>query len=180
MIQMAARFLARYSHINWALGDQAIVSAVNFLTGIFLARYLGLAEFGRYTLVWMAVLFVSGIQHAMINSPMMSIGPQQSDSESPGYFGAVVVHKICFAGLAFILLFFGVRLSGVFFPEWRVEGLALPLACIAVTYQLQDFLRRYFFTRKKIVTAFAIDTAAYLERLAGLAWLFWWYRSNDN
>ncbi len=49
MIQLAARFLARYSHINWAVGDQAMVSAVNFLTGIFLARYLGLAEFGPYT-----------------------------------------------------------------------------------------------------------------------------------
>ncbi len=61
-----------------------------------------------------------------------------------------------------------------------MEGLALPLACIAVTFRLQDFLRRYFFTRKKVVTAFAIDTAAYLGRLAGLAWLFWWYRSNDN
>ena len=116
----------------------------------------------------------------MINSPMMSIGPQHSDSEFPGYFGAVVVQQICFAGLAFILLFFGVRLSGVFFPEWGVEGLALPLACAALALQLQDFLRRYFFTRKKVVTAFAIDTAAYLGRLAGLAWLFWWYRSNDN
>ncbi len=108
------------------------MSAVNFLTGIFLARYLGLAEFGRYTLIWMAVLFVSSMQQALINSPMMSFGPQQSDAESTGYFGAVVVQQICFAGLACPLLFFGVRASGVFFPEWRVEGLALPLACTAL------------------------------------------------
>ncbi len=179
MIQLAARFLTRYSYINWALADQTMVSGVNFLTGIFLARFLGLAEFGRYTLVWMAVLFVNSIQLAMINSPMMSIGPQHSDSEAPGYFGAVVVHQICLAGLTFILLIFGVRLSGVFFPEWRVEGLALPLAGAAVTFQLQDFLRRYFFTRKRAVTAFANDAVAYLGRLAGLIWLFWWYRSND-
>ena len=179
MIQFAARFLTRYSHINWALADQAIVSAVNFLTGIFLARFLGLAEFGRYTLAWMVVLFVSSIHHALINSPMMSIGPQQSDAESPGYFGAVVVHQICFAGLAFILLFFGVQASGVFFPEWRVEGLALPIACASLTYLLQDFLRRYFFTRKRAVTAFANDAVAYLGRLTGLAWLFWWYHTND-
>ena len=179
MIQLAARFLARYSHINWALADQAMVSGVNFLTGIFLVRYLGLSEFGRYTLAWMAVLFVNSVRHAMIISPMMSIGPQQPDSESPGYFGAVVVQQICFAGLAFILLFFGMRLSGVFFPEWGVEGLALPLACAALALQLQDFLRRYFFTRKRAIRAFANDAVAYLGRLAGLAWLFWWYRSND-
>ncbi len=179
MIQLAARFLTRYSHINWALADQAIVSAVNFLTGIFLARFLGLGEFGHYTLVWMAVLFVYSIQHAMINAPMMSIGPQHSDSEAPGYFGAVVVQQICFAGLTFILLILGVRASGVFFPEWGVEGLALPLACAGLAFQFQDFLRRYFFTRKRAITAFANDVVAYLGRLAGLAWLFWWYRSND-
>ncbi len=51
-------------------------------------------------------------------------------------------------------------MSGVFFPEWRVEGLALPLACIAVAYQLQDFLRRYFFTRNRGVTAFGNDAVA--------------------
>lgn len=179
MIQLAARFLTRYSHINWALGDQAIVSAVNFLTGIFLARFLGLGEFGRYTLAWMAVLFLNSIQHAMINAPMMSIGPQHSDSEAPGYFGAVVVQQICCAGLTFIVLLFGVRASGVFFPEWGVEELALPLACAGLAFQVQDFLRRYFFTRKKAVTAFVNDAVAYLGRLAGLAWLFWWYRSND-
>ena len=77
------------------------------------------------------------------------------------------------------MLLFGVRASGVFFPEWGVEGLALPLACAALALQLQDFLRRYFFTRKRAITALAIDVVAYLGRLAGLAWLFWWYRSND-
>ena len=37
MMQRAARLLARYSYINWALADQAMVSGVNFLTGILLA-----------------------------------------------------------------------------------------------------------------------------------------------
>ncbi len=83
IIQLAARLLARYSHVNWALADQTMVSGVNFLTGILLARYLGVEEFGRFTLAWMAVLFVNGIQHAAINSPMMSIGPKQPEAEAP-------------------------------------------------------------------------------------------------
>ena len=37
MMQRAARLLARYSHITWALADQAMVSGINFLTGILLA-----------------------------------------------------------------------------------------------------------------------------------------------
>jgi len=37
-----------YSHVNWALADQAMVSGSNFITGILLARTLGIAEFGRF------------------------------------------------------------------------------------------------------------------------------------
>ena len=53
MIARATRQLGRYRHINWALADQGVVSGINFLTGIMLARFLGLEEFGRFTLAWM-------------------------------------------------------------------------------------------------------------------------------
>ena len=89
-----------------------MVSGVNFLTGILLARYLGIEEFGRFTLAWMAVLFVNSIQHAMIVSPMMSIGPKQPEAETPAYFGAVVAQQVCFSGVMFFLLFAGVWLTG--------------------------------------------------------------------
>ena len=161
MIQLADRFLARYSHINWALADQTMVSGVNFLTGILLARYLGLEEFGRFTLAWMAVLFVNSIQHAAINSPMMSIGPKQPEAESSAYYRAVVLQQIVLSGLVFLLLLAGVHLSGIVFPEWRVEGLALPLAVAALACQFQDFLRRYFFRRGRGAAAFANDAARY-------------------
>ena len=155
MIQAAARLLERYSHVNWALADQAMVSGVNFLTGILLARYLGIEEFGRFTLAWMVVLFAASIQHAAINSPMMSIGPKQPEAEAPAYYGAVMVQQAVFGTLVFLLVWGGTSLSAGFFPEWRIEGLALPLACAAVAYQFQDFLRRYFFTRGRSAAAFA-------------------------
>jgi hypothetical protein len=34
-------FIGRYSQISWALLDQAMVSGVNFFTGIILVRFLG-------------------------------------------------------------------------------------------------------------------------------------------
>jgi O-antigen/teichoic acid export membrane protein len=179
MIQSALRLMGRYFHVNWAIIDQTLVSGVNFLTGILLARYLGLEAFGRYTLVWMAVLFVNGLQNALIIQPMMSIGPKQTDTASPAYFGAVIVQQIGLSTLVFLLLLFGTQLSGVIFPEWRVEGLALPLACTAIAFQLQDFQRRYFLTSGKGATAVVCDAVAYLGRLGGLAWLFWWQASTD-
>ncbi len=172
MMRLAARLLTRYSQLSWALADQTMVSGVNFLTGILLARYLGLEEFGRFTLAWMAVLFVNSIQNAAIISPMMGIGPKQPEAQAPAYYGAVVVQQIVLSGLVFLLLLAGVRLSGVVFPEWRVEGLALPLAVAAVAVQFQDFLRRYFFTRGRGAAAFANDAIRYLGQIAVLVWLF--------
>lgn len=172
MIDAARQLIARYAHINWAVADQSMVSGINFLTGILLARFLGLDEFGRFTLIWMAVLFVNSIQHAAINSPMMSLGPKQSAAGTAAYYGAVIVQQIAFSFAAFLLLFSGVKLSILVFPEWHVNDLALPLAVTALTCQFQDFLRRYFFTRGRAATAFVITTTRYLGQLTVLTWLF--------
>ena len=168
----AIRLMRRHSHINWALADQTMVSGVNFLTGILLARFLGLQEFGVFTLAWMAVLFANSFQLAVIISPMMSIGPQQSEADLPAYYGAVLMQQIALAGLSFALLFVGVRMSQVVFPQWQVQHLALPLATAAFAFQAQDFLRRYFFTRTRAAAAFGVDAISYLGQLSLLVWLF--------
>ena len=42
----------KYADVNIALADQAMISAANFITAILLARFLGLDEFGVYTLAF--------------------------------------------------------------------------------------------------------------------------------
>ena len=172
MIAVIRLLLARYSHLNWALADQGMVSGTNFLTGIMLARYLGLEEFGRYTLAWMAVLFVNSIQNAIILSPMMSIGPKQAPDDQPAYYGAVAVQQIILGIAAFTVVWVGAAVAARIFPEWRIDGLALPLACAALAFQLQECLRRYFFTHGRGALAFATDAIRYLGQLAVLFWLF--------
>jgi O-antigen/teichoic acid export membrane protein len=172
MIRTATALIRRHSKVNWALADQAMVSGVNFLTGILLARYLGIAEFGRFTLLWLVILFVNTIQHAMITSPMMSIGPKQTDAETPGYYGAIIIQQLVFSCVVYLLLFAGVRLSGGLFPEWGVESLALPLATANLAFQFQDFLRRYFFTRGRASVAFVNDAFRYIGQIVFLTYLF--------
>ncbi len=159
------RLLARYSHINWALADQALVSGVNFLTGIILARFLGIAEFGIFSFAWMAVLFINNQQASIIISPMMSIGPKQTPSEAPAYFGAVIVQQLIFSFLAALMVFLSVKLGGIYFTDWKLDKLAVPLASALFFFLLQDFLRRYFFTRGKAATAFINDIVSYLGQL---------------
>jgi O-antigen/teichoic acid export membrane protein len=121
------------------------------------------------------VLFGSSIHHTMINTPMMSIGPKQSEAEAPTYYGAVIIQEVLFSCLIFLLLFGGARLSGMLFPEWRVEGLALPLAFAAFGYQLQDFFRRYFFTRERAAAAFTNDAIRNLGQISVLIWMYMFF-----
>jgi O-antigen/teichoic acid export membrane protein len=165
-------FLGKYSHLNWALADQALVSAVNFMTGILLARALGLTEYGRFTLVWMAPLFLNSLQSAAIITPMMSLGPKQGRGQESLYYGVVLVHEMVWTLSSFLLLLVGVWCSQFLWPQWQIQPLALPLAMAAAAYQLQDFVRRLFFVRGLPAIAFLNDSISYLGQLLLLGLLF--------
>lgn len=150
-----------------------MVSGTNFLTGILFARFLGLEEFGRFTIVWLAVQFISSIQMAMISSPMMSIAPKQREDEKCTYFGAVLIQQLVFAVVTSLLIYIGVQLSAVYYPSWRIQNLALPLAITTFCFQFQDFIRRLFFTQGRAVAAFLNDVVSYLGQLILLFYFFY-------
>ncbi|MGD0546718.1 MAG: hypothetical protein ABR991_02680 [Terracidiphilus sp.] len=156
------RLLGRES---WALADQAVVSATNFLTAVMLLRFMGLAEFGVFTLAWMSVLFVNSLQTALIVAPMMSIGPQQEEKDRPCYFGAVVFQEAVLVSCCFVLVLVAVKASSRHFPHHNLQQLALPLAVSAFAYQSQDFVRRYFFATRQNRRALADDALSYLTQL---------------
>ena len=160
------QLLSRYSYVNWALADQALVSGVNFLTGILLARYLGLEEFGFYTLAWMIVLFFYNLQFVLIISPMISIGPQQTNNEMAIYYGAVFVQQVVFAGATSLLVLLGCYLLAYFSSQWyQITYISIHLAIAAFFFQVQMFLRYYFFTREQPIVALANDLISYLGQL---------------
>lgn len=171
MIKNIRRWVSHYRVANWAIADQMIVSGANFLTTIMIARFLGLEEFGRFSLAWMIVMFATGIQHAFVISPMMSIGPKQSNAETHCYYGAVLIQQLFFSIMTFFLLFLGVGLGDVIFPQWQISDIAFPLALAAFTVQFQEFLRRYFFTRGRGQAAFINDFIRYIGQSVTLLWL---------
>lgn len=173
---MGLAFAQKHRHLNWALIDQAMVSGVNFLTGIILARYLGLAEFGVFTLAWLVVEFASGFQHSLVISPMMSIAPKLTEGEKPAYFGAIVVQQFAYAALSFLGCLAGLELLAAVKPEWDLKGLGLAIAVAVLTNQFQNFVRRYFFTMGRVGTAFVNDVIRYVGQLAVLMVLFFTVR----
>ena len=148
-----------------ALMDQAVVSATNFLTSVMLLRFLGIVDFGIFTLAWMSVLFVNSLQNALIIAPMMSIGPKQEEKNRHVYYGAVVFQELILVSLCFILVFAALKASAVFFHHSNLQNLAFPLAVSAFAYQMQDFMRRYLFATRQIRRALVDDSISYLTQL---------------
>lgn len=149
----------------WALTDQAVVSATNFLTSVILLRFMGIREFGVFALAWMSVLFVNSLQFALIVAPMMSVGPKQEEKDRPFYFGAVVFQEIVLVSVCFALVLAALKVSSNYFPLAGLRQLALPLAFSAFAYQMQDFIRRYFFATRQSRRAFADDLLSYIPQL---------------
>lgn len=164
----------RHGHVNWALADQILVSGVNFAVGILLARYLGLAEFGRYSLIWLVVLFTQSMQQAFVTTPMMTLGPKTEDAEKRrAYYGTVLTLQILFAVASGMSVWLVLRLGTGWQPGWRLDGLDIPLAAVIVTRQLQEFVRRQFYADMAGRAVFVNDCVAYgalLMIVLGLAY----------
>jgi O-antigen/teichoic acid export membrane protein len=165
-------WLRSHAQLNLALSDQAMVSGANFAMNLLLARHLGIEEFGRFVLAWMTVLIAASLQEGLIIAPMMSIGPTVPAAERGRYFTTVLCHQTFCAGAAFALLVVGVAASGSAVPSWHIDDLALPLATAAAAHLLQEFVRRYLYTRGAAPAALCIDAVYYLGRLAAVLCLF--------
>ena len=155
----------RYSFINWAFGDQAIVSASNLITTILLARFLGIEDFGRLTLAWIVINVTGGLHHTLVISPMMSISPKQTPADLPAYFGAVVAKHAAFVVCTSLLIFVGTLVLDAIFPSWNVAGLAIPLAIFNIATNIHEFVRRYFYAKGLFVLAFKTDVIRYAVQI---------------
>src|SRR5262249_28818203 len=72
--------------------------------------------------------------------------------------------------IAFAAALIGAEASGVAVPDWRIGGLAFPLAFALLAGQAQDFFRRYLFVRRRTVAAMVNDGIRYFSQLI-LLWV---------
>lgn len=100
MTSAISRLAMRHRSLDRVLLDQAMVSGIGFLTTIVLARLLGIEESGVFALAWIVVLFVLGVQFALLVSPMNSIGPKRPTDHNRRDFAAHYGQQIRFSSLA--------------------------------------------------------------------------------
>ncbi|HUS97279.1 MAG TPA: hypothetical protein VMX97_11110, partial [Hyphomicrobiaceae bacterium] len=82
--------------MSWSLLDQLLVSAANFAIGIMVARYAGIAEFGKFTLVLVLLLYVAIVLDMILAMPMMTLAGARQH-RSAAYFAAITAWNIILA-----------------------------------------------------------------------------------
>jgi O-antigen/teichoic acid export membrane protein len=152
--------------------DQGIVSGSNFMIGIFLARNLSIDVFGKYSLLWLVMLYVLSFQQSFIIAPMYSLEPKKNKSNLP----TVVLMQLLYSFIAVIVVVLFFLLAAFFDDKWNIGFLLIPFSLSAFFYLLQDFSRRYFFLKEDYKLVVIIDIVAYLGFLL-LLFLFSKFRN---
>jgi len=137
----------------------ALISATNFATMICVARAVAPREFGAFTLVYAALLLGHAVMWALVTQPHNVLGTSQSGIEYARYTSATALTHVGLS-LTLGLLFAGA--GAVLVASERPYGHLLLLAAPAlIAWQVQEFLRRVFYTEGRVKTAFWNDVLCY-------------------
>lgn len=137
--------------------DQAIVSGANFVIGLVLARFLGPAGYGEFILTYNIILFIAGIQGALIIAPMMVTGSTLPSEQQTPYYRAVTLQQFIFCAIVAIVIFIAGLLVDPLAPAWGLDKILWPLIFAMVGVLCQDFFRRHLFTKDRAGTAAVND-----------------------
>ncbi|MFW5713276.1 MAG: lipopolysaccharide biosynthesis protein [Brevefilum sp.] len=144
--------------------DQAVISLANFSASIILARLVSPTKLGAYVTGFLAIYFIRAVQNGLVIQPLNAIGAVKSDEDFKGYFSAVFVQQLILAvlsaaGALIIGWFLTVRGNDVLGPT--VFVLWFPF----LTWQIQEYFRRTFYTRGKVNKALLISLAGNVLRI---------------
>jgi len=144
-----------------ALIDQALVSGINFVTAVVVARSLAPTSYGYYALLFAALLFINGLQTALITGPLMVIGPRQSAGQHTGYMNSLWVVQLlgCLAaGIAIVgLMVFGRYVTASLAAPVGI----VPVLLVVVSYLAQEFARRSLFCNRDSLGGIGVDIISY-------------------
>jgi O-antigen/teichoic acid export membrane protein len=154
------------SNSFWALGDQAILSAGNFLTNLTIYREFSdrKAEAGKYYIVLSFILFLNNLHMSLVTYPL---------SITAGACGERDFRRRTRRAVEFTLLGSILFSAVIILPTARIGGWALVPWVVAalILWQLQETLRRAMMARLEYRRAMPGDIISYLGQ-AILVWAF--------
>src|SRR5688572_4382592 len=145
----------------WALADQAVISAGNFVTNILLARHLAPAVYGAWWWVFNVLLFLNSLHAALVSYPLTLKAAVEPESN----LGGRARRAMSLTLLLTPLMALGLVVVSARTGRWSV----LPFALAALlAWQLQETLRRAMMARLRHRDALPGDFLSYWGQVAGV------------
>ena len=155
-----------------AFVDQGIISGLNFLTFLVLARWLASDTFGAYVLAFSALMFFQTFQHALVTRAHNVLGARRAGNDFLSFtrtaLALVAGGAVVGAGVLAIIAF-SFHLLG--WEAWA--GATAGLAVVLFPWLVQDAMRRFLYTADRITAATINDAVSYVLQFGGIAALFW-------
>ena len=162
-----------------AIGDQAVVSVTNFLTGVVIGRACGKAELGIYTLAWTLMTLATEIPATMTTTPYTVFSPHLTEERRSRYLGSILVHQLCFSAIFALAMAAGAVLGPrLGWLRHDVSRVIMTTACVTLFIGMREFVRRVSFAELKIESALCMDTIACLIQAVGVLMLLRFHSLN--
>ena len=141
-----------------ALVDQALASATNFLTMVFIGKFGSEESPGVYTLCFSIVIFVSVLQERMLATPYMVFLHRQRPERPGEFLGSTLFHlAISIVAASLGLAAYGIYLAFAEGATPMTLGIWV-LVFAAPAYLLREFLRSVAFAHMQMRSAIVGDS----------------------
>lgn len=139
--------------LSWGLGDQAVSSLSNFAVGVVVARELGVAAFGIFSLAWVTYGVVLNVSRGLATDPLVvrysGVSTEDWREAASRAAGTAIAVGVVFGVLSALS---GLAMGGT------IGGAFLALAVVTPGMLLQDAWRFAFFAAGQGHKAFVNDT----------------------
>jgi O-antigen/teichoic acid export membrane protein len=152
------------------MGDQALISATNFLMLVLVARTVGPTAFGVFALVYTVLLFANSLQFALITQPHNVLAKPADRAGYVRYTSTTAVTGLVFSSALTVLVMVGAVVTQS--AGWGLGRILWAAAPALFMWQLQDFCRRVLYSEGRLSEAFINDLVSYGGQL-GLVAALW-------
>lgn len=146
-------------HFSLAIFDQLIVSLAGFLTGILIAKLLGVGAFGAYTLANGLFLILAGVQQSFLLAPLSVYGASDSE-EVPEYLGACHRLQIGIALLITCLGLMAAFISRIISSDNNIHTAFLYAAILGFFILSYEFWRHILIAKQRLDLLLVVDIVA--------------------
>jgi O-antigen/teichoic acid export membrane protein len=167
----ALRMLRSLGQMPWAVADQMLISATNFISIILLARAASQSAFGEFTLVYLVLLFFNSVQAGIVTQPHNILGVTRRGDDYRVYTSSTALGQIFLSVLAVLLGLGAWGIAAV--AGLGIAPLLLALVPATISWQILEFSRRILYTENRVILATLNDLISCGGQSIVVAWLWW-------